>query len=179
MIDSAETMITPPSILKAKNNQTVKIYSYHLNISNDEIIDTIYSNISNRERETPAKADLTGWHLPGCKELKQIVEDLTYKQAVAHYHRGFGPLKITQCWGIVFNRDDYTKTHNHYPNTWSAVYYPKLTDDSGTLCFTDLDVRIKPEVGKLLIWESYIKHCVTKVRGERLAIAFNMNHEHE
>ena len=152
-------MITPPSILKAKNNQTVKIYSYHLNISNDEIIDTIYSNISNRERETPAKADLTGWHLPGCTELKQIVEDLTYKQAVAHYHRGFGPLKITQCWGIVFNRDDYTKTHNHYPNTWSAVYYPKLTDDSGTLCFTDLDVRIKPEVGKLLIWESLLKYA--------------------
>ena len=82
-------MITPPSILKAKNNQTVKIYSYHLNISNDEIIDTIYNNISNRERETNTKADLTGWHLSGCKELKQIVKDLTYKQARDHYHREF------------------------------------------------------------------------------------------
>jgi hypothetical protein len=167
------------TIYKAKNNQTVKIYSYHLNISNDGIIDTIYNNISNRERETNVKADLTGWHLLGCEELKQIVKDLAYKQAREHYHREYKPIRVTECWGIVYNKGDYAKPHNHYGNIWSGVYYPKLTDSSGVLVFPDLNIRIKPEVGKLLLWESYIRHEVTEVIGERLAISFNMNHAHE
>ena len=164
-----------PTVIKAKSNLNQKIYTFDTNVNNGKIVEAIASNISNRERCTNVKADLTGWHFE-C-EIANLACSFAQKIAEQTYQRKYKPLITTECWGILYKEGDFAKPHNHYGNIWSGVYYPM--SNNSNLFFTDLDISITPKEGMLVLFESYIRHEVLKVENERLAVSFNLDHEHE
>lgn len=164
-----------PTVIKAKSNLNQKIYTFDINVDNDKIVEDIASNISNTERCTNVKADLTGWHFE-C-EVADLVCSFAQKIAEQTYHRKYKPIRTTECWGILYKKGDFAKLHNHYGHIWTGVYYPM--SNNSNLVFTDLDISITPKKGLLVLFESYIRHEVLKVENERLAVAFNLDHEYE
>ncbi len=79
-------------------------------------------------------------------------------------------------WIIKYNKGDYTIPHDHFPVTWSFVYFVKTPRGSSPLVFTTSGKRIKAEEGKVVIFPGgYMKHHVPKNRCDgRIVLAGNV-----
>jgi len=64
---------------------------------------------------------------------------------------------------------------------YSAVLYLNTLETTGQLVFTDLNVKIKPEAGDLVVFESMVggKHKVDKINENRYTLAFWMTESEE
>jgi hypothetical protein len=89
----------------------------------------------------------------------------------------FGEVKIRDMWGIIMNKGEYIKPHSHLPSFLSFILYIKCSQNSSKVIFETMPkFKVKPKVGRLLIFPSYIKHSVEKSKSnsERISIAGNI-----
>ena len=79
------------------------------------------------------------------------------------------PLKCPEVWGVIYNKGDYINTHTHKqgdmidsstPNYFSFVYYVNAPDGSSPLVFPTSGHEIKAENGKVIIFESRLRHYI-------------------
>tara|TARA_B100000131_G_scaffold31686_1_gene29492 strand:+ start:168 stop:707 length:540 start_codon:yes stop_codon:yes gene_type:complete len=83
-------------------------------------------------------------------------------------------LKIAEIWGVLYNEGDYTTPHQHAPSLYSFTYYVNAPKGSSPLVFTTSGKKIKPEVGKVVLFESRLVHHVPPNKCfERCAISGN------
>jgi uncharacterized protein (TIGR02466 family) len=103
-----------------------------------------------------------------------------------------------QFWININQQDNHNLTHNHPRSFLSGVYYVKVPKNSGDLIFehpyplmkfwyqyfTESDkpesfssIFVNPEVGKLVIFPSWLEHRVVlnKSNKKRISIAFNIS----
>jgi hypothetical protein len=82
---------------------------------------------------------------------------------------------LLNCWGAIYREGDTSKNHWHFPCTMSQVYYVNVGSDSCPIVFTDLDIEIVPESGKLITFPSYLMHSVPPLKkyDQRVVIAAN------
>ena len=96
---------------------------------------------------------------------------------------------VCDMWGAIYKKGDWTKSHQHWPYTWSFTYYVKVSDKTSPLVFknavhpkrpTPEIMPIQPKVGDLLIWPSIVLHEVPKqeVVEERIMVAGNLLMDH-
>jgi len=98
------------------------------------------------------------------KESKDIIYNAWEKDYVVH-----------DAWGCVY-RDpgNFCKRHNHLGTTaFSGILY--LTDDGPGTYFHELDLTIKEEKGKFVIFHPILYHEVPRYnyKKERVVVAFN------
>ena len=102
-------------------------------------------------------------------------------------------IKLLDYWSQIHLPNQSTTLHDHLIRenmstspTFSGVYYLQCDAKSGYFVFQHLtdDVtmsrwKIKPEVGKFIIFPSYIPHFVTRnySKKNRISISFNFNIE--
>ena len=69
---------------------------------------------------------------------------------------------VCDMWGAIYKKGDWTKSHQHWPYTWSFTYYVKVSEKTSPLVF---------------IWPSIVLHEVPKqeVDEERIMIAGNLH----
>ena len=83
-------------------------------------------------------------------------------------------------WFNISKKDDLTGLHDHSQTAiLSGVVYLKAAKDSGNLYFKkDNEIEIEPEIGKLVLFPSHLKHGVraNKSNVERISLAFNLQH---
>jgi uncharacterized protein (TIGR02466 family) len=104
-------------------------------------------------------------------------------------------IDLTESWFNFGGRGAYQAVHNHLGSTLSAIYYHQTNEQDGDICFWSpcsshsafpfwrvanaLGVKdavaYKPQIGKLIIFPSYLLHAVyeNKTEHERISIAFN------
>ena len=87
--------------------------------------------------------------------------------------------KISDCWGAVYNKGDWTKSHDHWPNVWSFVYYVDCSEECSPLMFHDAPEGthwIRPEKGKMVLFPAVLVHSVPKQMCdyERIMVAGNI-----
>ena len=102
--------------------------------------------------------------------------------------------EVDRMWCNVNTRDDFNMIHSHGQFQFSGAYYVKAPKDSGQIVFRDPRpaaitnefvtsqfnggevYRIEPEVGKLLIFPSYLDHMVmpSKSDDDRVSISWNI-----
>jgi hypothetical protein len=79
------------------------------------------------------------------------------------------PLKCPEVWGVIYNKGDYINTHTHKqgdiidsstPNYFTFVYYVNAPDGSSPLVFPTSGHEIKAENGKVIIFESRLRHYI-------------------
>lgn len=81
---------------------------------------------------------------------------------------------VDNLWLAMYERNDYTIQHNHFPTTFSACYYVDVNDDSSPILFGhDSELSIQPENGMLLIWLGIIPHKVEFTESQRTCICMN------
>ena len=133
-------------------------------------------------------------------EEENLIE---FKNALAYhisqYTEGLGmqaekaaAFKIQESWMTSTGRGEYSHIHNHHLSVdLSGVYYYKTTGDDGAIffmnpcpMFTTFTLEhlnnsfiVTPQVGKLLLFPSWIEHGVhiNNTEHERMSVSFNIN----
>ena len=128
---------------------------------------------SNRNYITNVKGKMTSW-LWFAKDPKFI--DIV--QQGIDYLDEHGPslpaYRLKEAWGIKTSFRDKTVRHCHGAALVSGVYY--LNNNNQTLYFPQLELEIKPEKNKLLLFSGFLDHYtnLNKQKTEKYAIAFNL-----
>ncbi len=81
--------------------------------------------------------------------------------------------KLVEAWGLKIDNQDYVKSHNHSNSIFSGVLY--LNNSNQNLIFPELDLKINPIKGKILLFDSILLHKTipSNEKKARYSIAFN------
>ena len=124
---------------------------------------------SNFSYKTNVKGKMTDWsYFSNKNNIFKKVEDLLFEY------------KIYQAWGTILNKGDYVVEHDHtctnltnfYINISGVIY---LTDVGPGTYFKEFNKTIKPEIGKIIVFNSEYRHAVEKYdkNEDRITIGFN------
>ena len=115
-----------------------------------------------KRRLTVVQADITNLNMhhryPSFNRICDIV--ITYAEKM-----GSTPIKCrtSDCWGVLYKKNDFAVAHAHWPNIWSWGYYVKVPQGSSPLVFPEGkegNYYVFPQVGDLVIFTAWIKHEV-------------------
>ena len=84
---------------------------------------------------------------------------------------------VENLWVAMYEKNDHTLPHHHFPYHFSACYYVDVNDDSSPITYgvDDITTSIQPENGMLLIWLGILPHKVAPTNTERTCICMNMS----
>jgi hypothetical protein len=83
---------------------------------------------------------------------------------------------IIDAWGNSYSKGQYAKEHAHHDTSaFCGILY--LTNNGPGTYFSELNLTIKEEVGKFVLFSPLLKHSVDKHvgNGVRVTVAFNMH----
>ena len=113
-----------------------------------------------RDKPLNMNAHFTGFHfdrdIKSVQNLARWVSDLIRKDCIEYPVN----LKCVELWGVLFNEGDYITSHQHGPSLYSFVYFVSTPKGSSPLVFETSGRKIKPEAGKVVIFESRLTHKV-------------------
>ena len=88
------------------------------------------------------------------------------------------PYGITESWGLIYNKGNFTSTHSHWPSTWGFVYTVQASDKCSPLIFDqsnlmDEPMDITPKTGQMILFPAWLNHSVPKQQceHERIKVA--------
>ena len=95
-------------------------------------------------------------------DLVLWIKTVTHDKMVKPYAEisSFYNLKCNINWGLLCNQGDSLEEHRHNPAQFSFVYYIKCPEGSSPLVFTTSGYEVKPEPGKLVVFDSGLLHKV-------------------
>jgi len=84
--------------------------------------------------------------------------------------------KLNSLWGMIYHKGEHANPHDHLPSYFSFVYFVKVDETSSPLIFEASNTYIKPEVGKIVMFPSHLRHYVPEQisNSERITIAGNI-----
>ena len=132
------------------------------------------------------------------EEYKPLVEDLYTAQKKIYEKEGYlSEPVLGNMWANVNPPGGYNRPHMHPNSLWSGVYYIKTPENCGELKIEDpksvglmmspkrraknlpeyalREVHYTPVSGKLIMFPSYLNHCVdiNKSNDIRISVSFN------
>ena len=131
-----------------------------------------------KRRLSVVQADITNLNMhhryPSFNRICDIV--IPYAEKM-----GSTPIKcrVSDCWGVLYNKNDFAVAHAHWPNIWSWGYYVKVPQGSSPLVFPEGkegNYYIFPQVGDLVIFPAWIKHEVppSQIEEDRMLVGGNL-----
>ena len=118
-----------------------------------------------------------------CRKLQSAIELLANEVL---------PLSVdlADIWAVATNKGESVSYHSHHSNThmrpedyWSGVIYTSSDDTSAELVLhsfgynrVEAMTKIKPEIGKIVFFNSYVPHFTTMHQSDipRVAVSFNL-----
>ena len=148
----------------------------------DKLVEQIKKTGDKQDHKTNVKAYMTDWNmlsLPGFDELEKHIISIIKFLSKQYYRRDIQP-KISDMWGMIYNKGNYAITHDHWPALWSFAYYLNAPKDAPGLFFPDMGEQggeRKLEPGLLIMFEGNIKHAVrqAKYKGDRYVVSGNLH----
>ncbi len=93
--------------------------------------------------------------------------------------------EVFNFWAMMYEEDEHTIRHSHFPSDFSAVYYVDVEPGCAPLIFENVvkdgvndnnqPLIIQPENGMLAIWPSILHHEVPPTKGRRMCISMNID----
>lgn len=111
---------------------------------------------------------------PKFKPLIDIVLSLCEEISKQHFKCSL-KYKCYNLWGMLYDKDDYTVKHNHFPSTFAAVVYIDADSDSAPIVFED-QLTVVPTSGSVVVFPAILDHLVPKTTGKRMVVAMNIDH---
>ena len=182
-----------PAIGKYKlPNETISLINTHVDgiLKDQNKIDELY-NGDNLAGEIKYEVKITKEFLD--KHLFNTFKNYVFNYVKSTIGKEFKTFEIKSCWAVSQFESDYNPVHWHTGNI-SAVTYTKIPNDfgssykkenlNGNIAFihgnrqlTSASVyNIKPEIGDLFIFPSYMMHTVYPFfsNEERRSVSFNV-----
>jgi len=140
------------------------------------LIEKIKLNVNKElSYKTNVRNQMTDWQC--------FSKDHTMSSIFANMHYLVGILKLPNlqlesCWGTWSSKSVETFQHKHSPSSISGILY--LTEGGPGTYFPELNLTVKEEVGKFVIFDPMLYHEVPKYKytKERVVVAFNCD-EHQ
>ena len=85
------------------------------------------------------------------------------------------PTEITDFWANIYSKGDYAQKHNHKSKLYSFAYFVECKWYDSPLIFTDSKIKIRPKIGRYVIFPSYLWHRVPKHRYNHNRITLSGN----
>ena len=132
-----------------------------------------------QKSSTNVQASMTGWYMhetnPDFMEVCRMATDLAYE----HSPRQGVPLMPYDCWGAIYSKGNYTKTHEHWPQIWSWVYNVECCEKCTPLVFNDAPQGahyVYPKSGNMILFPGWIRHSVPEhqCNHDRIILAGNL-----
>lgn len=146
-------------------------------IDNNRIVKIILEQGDRQKRRSNVKADMTEWNMTGVEPFKQITDQVENIVKDWYWQNARIQLltNISACWGAVYRKGDFTVPHEHLPDSYSFVYYPKAEVGCSLLKFNGYDYQ--PKTGYGLIFPSYLTHMVNPETSENIRVVVSGNLE--
>ena len=81
------------------------------------------------------------------------------------------------CWGAIYQENDYTIPHTHGPAFCSWVYYIEVPNNAPPLYFDEAKFKVYPKPDEIILFPGHVRHEVPKaidMTGERIVLAGNI-----
>jgi|TARA_R100000027_G_scaffold57855_1_gene47609 hypothetical protein len=104
-------------------------------------------------------AQRTPWHIIKHDSIKWLADQVT--NTIGKWDKcKEGLLVCDEIWGVISDSESGSKSHSHYPATWSAVAYISCPEGSGNTVWPDIDKKVKPTDGNVCIFPGWLNHYV-------------------
>tara|TARA_B100000497_G_scaffold119221_1_gene146368 strand:+ start:276 stop:848 length:573 start_codon:yes stop_codon:yes gene_type:complete len=146
-----------------------------------DMADIIRSHKHEEERKSNLKGYMTNFFLHKkyemidivCNEAIDIVKSIQVKDQKGTLDKFF----TFDCWGGIYNQNDYALPHTHGPALWSWCYYIQVPDNAPPLYFQEAKLKVYPKPDEIVIFPGHVIHEVPKaseMTEERIVIAGNI-----
>ena len=139
---------------------------------NPSLYNTVINNID-KEQYVMGDGKKTDWkfHMMGLKDVDILMNwiDACLPHAAMHVGGGestddYGAciindkaLRISESWGIQYNKGEYVANHNHFPFAMSFNYC--VTAPKGSSPFVLEGEEIEPVPGRIVFFHAHKNHC--------------------
>ena len=132
-----------------------------------------------QKSSTNVQASMTGWYMHETNsdfmEVCRMAMDLAYENSP----RQGVPFMPYDCWGAIYSKGNYTKTHEHWPQIWSWVYNVECCEQCAPLIFNDAPQGahyVYPKSGNMILFPGWIRHSVPEHQcdHDRIILAGNL-----
>ena len=90
-----------------------------------------------------------------------------------YYNDGHAKFEPFNFWVMDYQDGDETLEHNHFPSSFSVVYYVDVEDGCAPLIIEG--ETIQPKNGMLVVFPGHLDHEVPKNKGRRIAASGNFH----
>jgi hypothetical protein len=81
---------------------------------------------------------------------------------------------VTNCWAAIYEKDDFTVMHTHWPVLFSAVIYLESDEDSSPLILGD-QINVPATKNTMVIFPGWLEHEVCETATPRVVVAMNLS----
>lgn len=132
-----------------------------------------------QNKATNVKALMTHWDMFNYSDaFNELLEWITecFGQCDLLSFKRQTEYKLNSLWGMIYQKGEHARSHDHLPSYFSFVYFVKVDETSAPLIFEASNTYIEPEIGKIILFPSHLKHYVPEQTGqsERITIAGNI-----
>ena len=130
-----------------------------------------------QQNQTNVQASMTEWYMhetdTDFMQVCEIAIQLAYENSPS---MAIVSLMPYDCWGAIYTKGNYTKSHEHWPQIWSWVYNVECCEKCAPLIFEDASHQIAPIKGNMILFPGWIRHKVSKQQcdHERIILAGNL-----
>lgn len=162
-------------------NEKLQIEEYNYPFA-DKVNPLLESEIKKARGHKPSNihAHFTGFYFDRNNKLAQNLSCWVSDLIRRDFIQKKVDLKCAELWGVLYKEGDYITEHNHSPSLYSFSYYVNVPKGSSPLVFVTSGRKIKPEAGKVVIFESRLIHKVLPNKGNgRCIISGNFIYDKE
>lgn len=157
------------SPVKVKTLQGTNIEKFNDSLEND-----IRDAGDRLNHKTAAKCHMTRWDMhdnyDSFKKLGELVISLAKTIPLANATNESGDPRqydynVADSWGLIYNKGQFTKSHQHWPHTWSFTYCVRGCEKCAPLVFPDAYysqsfTQVEPQESQLILWPAWLYHSV-------------------
>ena len=146
-----------------------------------DMADIIRSHKHEEERKSNVKAFMTNYFL---HKQHSIINDVANKAIgiiqsiqVKDQKGNLDKFFTFDCWGAIYQENDYTIPHTHGPAFCSWVYYIEMPNNAPPLYFDEAKFKVYPKPDEIILFPGHVRHEVPKaidMTGERIVLAGNI-----
>ena len=93
------------------------------------------------------------------------------------------PLYLNDTWGLIYNKGQSAKMHNHWPSLWSYTYCVFACEKCSPLVFPNAQepLSVIPKTSQMIVFPAWLQHEVPThtCEHDRIMIAGNLNVDRE
>ena len=146
---------------------------------NEYLKETILEHRMNNP--TTMKTNVNAWHSsyrtyrenPKFQSLIDLIESGCNDLSKSFLEAKTTTYRVYNLWAMMYDENDYTVEHHHFPATFSCCYYVDV-DDNCSPIIVENDFELQPKNGLLALWLGSINHKVLPTNSKRMCISANI-----